>query len=280
MLASTVGIILSLLSAITWGGGDFCGGVATRKNNQYAVLAFSAISGIAILIICHLIWPEPFPSGMKFVFAVLAGTCGIFGLGALYKALSIGHSALVAPTSAVIGALIPVVYASISFGFPGLIKVAGFVLAFVGIWLTTFITTGNRTKLGVDFWLAIIAGLGFGFFFIFISEASVDLTFTPLIVSRSTFFLISFVVFLTQKKNGDYKLSDPLIWATGILDATGNALFILAKQSIRVDVAVVISSLYPAATVILANRLLKEKISRPQWIGVALCISSVMIISI
>lgn len=235
---------------------------------------------LGILLICHFIWPEPFPTGINFIFATLAGMCGIFGLGALYKALSIGHSALVAPTSAVIGAMIPVVYASFLYGFPGFAKLAGFFLAFLGIWLTTFIGTTTGPRIGKDFGLAVIAGLGFGFFFIFISIASDQQTITPLIVSRTTFFLISAMILLTQKKKAAYSLDDPMIWITGILDATGNTLFILAKQTIRVDVAVVISSLYPAVTVLLANRLLKEKISRPQWIGVIFCIISVMIISI
>lgn len=275
-----LGIILSLISAITWGGGDFFGGLSTRKHNQYAVLVVSAAAGILVLIICTLIWPEPFPVWPLSLWAVLAGLFGVVGLGALYKALSLGHSATVAPTAGVIGAALPVIFGIITTGFPGEVKIVGFLLAFIGIWLVSRVSgeTGKVTTTSLI--LAILAGVGFGGFYIFITLAGPKSTFTPLIISRSTFFTVTTLVMIMQHGKLGKTIQSPLVWLTGFFDSSGNALYMLAKQFIRIDVAVVLSSLYPAITVLLSRILLKERISRYQWIGVGLCFASVVLITI
>ncbi len=275
-----LGIILSLISAASWGGGDFFGGLSTRKHNQYAVLVISALAGVLILIICTLIWPEPFPVWPFALYAVLAGSFGVIGLGALYKGLSMGHSAAVAPTSAVIGAGIPVFYGIIINGLPGIYKIFGFLLAFLGIWLVSRVPGETKKVTTTSLILAILAGIGFGGFFIFITLAGPKLTFTPLIISRTTFFCITTVVLITQKGKVGSAITSPVVWLTGFFDAGGNALYMLAKQFTRLDVAVVLSSLYPAVTVLLSRIFLKEKISVSQWLGVGLCFVAVIMISI
>jgi len=274
------GILLALISAGTWGTGDFFGGLTTRKYHPYAVLVVSAFAGITCLIICHYFFPEPFPSFPEFLWALLAGICGVVGLGALYQALALGHAALAAPTSAVIGASLPVLFNIVREGLPGMTKLAGFFLAFAGIWLVSRVPQEDSRISSRSLSLSILAGLGFGGFFIFITLAGPGLALTPLIISRSTFFVITGILLLIQRAPIRAASKDPLIWLTGAFDAGGNALYMLAKEFTRVDVAVVLSSLYPGITVILSRIFLKEHISRSQWVGVLISVSAVILITL
>ncbi|NJD59986.1 MAG: EamA/RhaT family transporter, partial [Anaerolineae bacterium] len=118
MPASLMGIFLALASAAVWGGGDFSGGQATRKSHQYQVLMLAALTGMVMLGLCALVRGEGLPSGRNFLWGALAGASGALGVAALYKALSMGNTASVAPTSAIICALIPVLYGLITVGLP------------------------------------------------------------------------------------------------------------------------------------------------------------------
>ena len=275
-----LGIILSLISAATWGGGDFFGGLSTRKHDQYAVLVVSAAAGILVLIICTLIWPEPFPVWPLGLWAVLAGLSGVIGLGTLYKALSLGHSAVVAPTSAVIGAALPVIFGMTINGFPETIKLAGFGLAFIGIWMVSRVSGESGKVTSNSLLMAVLAGIGFGGFYIFITLAGPKSTFTPLIISRTTFFVTTSILMITLHRKMGRAIWSPTVWMTGLFDAGGNALYMLAKQFTRIDVAVVLSSLYPAMTVILSRIFLKEHISRRQWLGVGVCFAAIVLITL
>ena len=170
--------------------------------------------------------------------------------------------------------------ASSSTVYQGFIKSSVFLLAFLGIWLVSRVPGELKKVTTTSLILAILAGIGFGGFFIFITLAGPKLTFTPLIISRTTFFCITTVVLLTQKGKVGSALTSPVVWLTGFFDAGGNALYMLAKQFTRLDVAVVLSSLYPAVTVLLSRIFLKEKISVSQWLGVGLCFAAVIMISV
>ncbi len=274
-----LGILLSLLSAGTWGGGDFLGGLSTRKFNQYAVLVVSAFAGILVLILCSILWPEPFPKFPMFLWAALAGSFGVLGLSALYKGLSLGHSATIAPTAAVIGAAIPVSYGIFLDGVPDNFKIIGFILALIGIFLVSRPDGESNKITTTSMLLAITAGIGFGGFFIFITLAGPNLVFTPLIISRTTFFAVTSIILWINKGKIGNAISSPTVWLTGLFDSGGNALYMLAKQFTRVDVAVILSSLYPAATVLLSRIFLKERISRLQWLGVVFCLTAIIMIS-
>ncbi len=83
-----MGIILALISAASWGTGDFLGGLASRKLHQFQVLLFSTSSSMLLVFLCAFLWGEHFPSVHNIILAVLAGVCGAAGLAALYKGLS------------------------------------------------------------------------------------------------------------------------------------------------------------------------------------------------
>jgi drug/metabolite transporter (DMT)-like permease len=278
--ANLLGIGFALLSALVWGGGDFSGGFSARRSGQYAVVAISGFSGILVLAVGAVLWRESFPSTAGTVWAMLAGVAGAVGLTSLYRALSIGQAASVAPTAAVIGAALPVGFGILTQGAPEATRLAGFALALAGIWLVSQTPGGGRTRLNKAFLLACLAGLAFGGFFILIAQVEPGIVFTPLIVERC---VILGIALLLSRRSGQTLPSlraNPVAWLAGVLDAGGNIFYLLARQYTRLDVAAVLSSLYPAITVLLAAMLLKEKVSRTQALGVAVCLAAIMLITL
>ncbi|NUM47744.1 MAG: DMT family transporter [Anaerolineales bacterium] len=276
---SFLGLFFALTSAFVWGSGDFSGGFATRKSNPYHVLALSTFSGIGLLVVCALIWGEAFPAWKSVGWAILAGAWGMVGLAALYRALSKDDAARVAPVSAVIGAALPVGFSALTLGLPAPLKLVGFALAFVGIWLVSQGETKAHPFSRPGFLLACLAGVGFGGYFILIAQVEAGKVFTPLVIARTTAFLISMGIVRFYRLPFPKLNSSPIGLLAGVLDAGGNIFYLLAQQYARLDVVVVLASLFPATTVLLSAVLLKEKVSRGQWVGVAVCLLAIVLIS-
>jgi drug/metabolite transporter (DMT)-like permease len=277
---SLLGIFFALTSAVVWGSGDFSGGLATRRSNQFQVLVLSSLSGIVILVACAALKGEVFPSTHDILLAVGAGVAGAVGLAAFYRALSMGHTASVAPTAAVIGAILPVAFSILTEGLPSATRLAGFGAAFVGIWLVSQPATDDLRVSRQAFWLACLAGVGFGAFFILIGGIEPGKVFTPLIVARSVACGTALLLLAGSRLPLPSLTSNPVALLAGVLDAGGNVFYVLARQYTRLDVAAVLSSLYPATTVILASILLKEKASPRQWTGAGICLIAIGLITI
>ena len=274
------GIFLALAAALFWGGGDFCGGFASRRHSSFQVVALSAFSGVAVLAAAALLRHEAFPALPGLLWALLAGLSGAVGIIALYRALSSGNSAVVAPTAAVIGAVLPVAFTLFTRGAPAMTQLAGFALAFLGIWLvsrTAFVKAGSSRT---EFWLACLAGVTFGGFFIFIAQVGEGKVFTPLILTRSVMLIAALVMLRASHLPLPQVRYSGIGLLAGILDAGGNVFFMLAKEFTRLDTAVIVSSLYPGVTVILTGLLLKEKIGLWQKVGVVLCLLAIVLITL
>jgi len=163
------GISFALRSAVLFGGGDFGGGFATRRRHPIQVLAWSALSGFIVL--GSLAWTagEPLPSLGSALWAAGAGLTGALGLVALYRALSMGHAAIVSPLTGVIGAVLPVVAGAVIAGLPRLTQMLGFVSAMVGIALVTRTASSLLPATSEQVLLAVLSGVGFGAFFVLVA---------------------------------------------------------------------------------------------------------------
>lgn len=275
-----LGILFALTSAIVWGGGDFAGGYATRRSSQFQVLASAALSGLVVLILAMVLWRESLPSVRGVVWATLAGFSGALGISAFYRALSMGYTASIAPTTAVIGAALPVVVSAVFSGLPALNEFLGFGLAFLGIWMVSA-AHGNEGRVSPRaMFLACLAGIGFGGFMIFLGQVEHGKIFSPLVIARCLTLLTG--LFLIRIKRLPFLplAANPTALLAGVLDAGGNLFYILAKQYTRLDIAAVLTSLYPASTVLLASILLKEKVTRRQGIGLLVCLAAIGMITI
>ncbi|MGC9323948.1 MAG: EamA family transporter [Desulfomonilia bacterium] len=274
------GVIFALTSAVSWGTGDFSGGVATRKQNQFQVLMLMTIPGIVILALISVAVSEPFPPLQDALWATSAGVCGALGIAALYRGLSLGHTATVAPTAAVIGAGLPVIFSSLYIDLPETPRFLGFLAAIIGIWFVSRPPDGQLRTSGPGFVLAVLAGIGFGVFFILIAQVREGLVFGPLVFAKTASLVLACVLIVARGNRLPGLGSNPVAICAGVFDAGGNAFFMLAKQFTRLDVAAVVASMYPAVTVILASMILRETFGSTQWCGVALCMLAIALIGV
>lgn len=269
------GTLVALVAALVWGSADFSGGQATRRLGQYPVLALSGISGGVVLLLLALLWQESLPTGSDFAWAVAAGTCGALGLGIFYRGLASGNTALIAPVAAVVGASAPLVFELLRRQPPSISQSLGFALALLGIWLVTQTHADFHHLRRAGLTMGVTAGLGFGCFFICLGQIRSADVFAPLLVSRIATLLVALLLVGLRREALPAPHHHPLALLAGVLDSGGNVFFILATRLTRLDVAAVISSLYPAVTVILALLLNGEKLSRWQWVGLAACLAAV-----
>jgi len=275
-----LGILCALTSAAVWGSGDFSGGLATRKSNQYQVLLLAALSGILVLAMCALLWGEGFPSTKSIFWGAMAGAAGALGMAALYRVLSMGHTASVAPTSAITCAAIPVLFGMLTAGLPKVTQIAGFGVAFLGIWLVSKSPAAGEKTFREEMLLGFLSGIGFGGFFIFIAQVDKGQVFAPILIARLVTLCIALIMLRLRHIPLPAVTSNPIALLAGVLDTSGNVFYLLATLYTRLDIAAILSSLYPAGTVILATIILKEKVSVAQWTGASLCVLAVVLITV
>ncbi len=291
-------VIFGLAASLFWGSGDFSGGLASRRANASSVVIAAYAIGFVLLVALALIWNESFPSLLDMVWGGLAGLAGAIGLISFYSALSIGRMGVAAPISALLTASLPVLFSTFTEGLPSLLQLGGFVLALLAIGLISRPERSNGRPAGIG--LALLAGCGFGCFFILISRVNHAAIFWPLAMARFTsvslllgiawirrmpIYRASFVerpIYRARQpvpKMLPKMTVAPLVLLAGVLDAIGNAFFVLAAHAGRLDVAAVLSSLYPAATVLLAALVLRERLTRIQAVGVLIALVAVPLIS-
>lgn len=279
MSSSFATVIFGLAASLCWGSGDFNGGLASRKSNASSVVIAAYAVGFVLLFVLALIWKEQFPAFIDIAWGGLAGIAGAIGLVSFYSALSAGRMGIAAPVSAVLTAGLPTLFSAFTQGFPSLLQLGGFILALLAIGLISRPEHAKGRPEGIG--LALLAGCGFGCFFILISQVSHTAVFWPLATARLTSVCFLLLMALLRRQHALPKKSvTPLILLAGVLDAMGNAFFILSAHSGRLDVAAVLSSLYPAATVLLAALILRERVTRIQGIGILLALAAVPLISI
>jgi drug/metabolite transporter (DMT)-like permease len=272
-------VFFGLASALSWGAGDFCGGLTARRAPVLSVLVVAQGSGLLMMAALALLWREPLSASADLWWGAAGGLFGTIGLGALYRGLAVGRVGVVAPVSAVITATLPAAYGILTEGWPGSMQVLGFGLALLGVWLVSASAESQGTT-SSGLGLAVVAGLGFGLFYIFLSQASASATFWPLAAARATSlpFVFAAALYRRQLHGLDLKLL-PLVILTGLLDTGGNALFVLARQAGRLDVAAILSSLYPASTILLSRLILKERLSSQQGLGVLATLVAIALIA-
>ena len=280
--------VFGLASATSWGAGDFSGGLATKRAPVFTVAFVSKFASLTTMLVFAWVRAEQIPALPVLIWAGGAGVAGAVGLMALYQALAIGVMGIAAPISALVAATMPVVFAALSVGLPTGWQFAGFALAMVAVWFVSRPAgpalprdQGQPRGLG----LATLAGIGFGGFYIFISRARTDSVFWPLAASQFI-TLVTVLVFASgvalARRNGGIRLSMqtvPLMLLAGLLDAGGNAFFLLAEHAGRLDVAAVLASLYPASTVVLARLVLNERVSPTQMVGIVAALASIPLIA-
>jgi drug/metabolite transporter (DMT)-like permease len=277
-------VFYGLLAAIGWGAGDFTGGLAARKTGAYRAVFYAEVIGVCVLLVTTLFLDEPVPDLRVWTLSMLAGAFGTIGLILLYQAMTLGLMSIAAPVSALLAAALPVFAGAITEGLPDVPTLIGFGFALFAVWMVSQGEGGVKDILThlSDLKLPLLAGIGFGLYFVIMHAAtSGGATVWPMVASRSggMTLIIVFMLFTRQSWKLDGS-AIPVIALNGVLDITGNLFFILAGQAGRLDVASVLSSLFPGATVVLAWIFLHERLTRNQWIGIISALIAIILMTI
>ena len=270
---------LSLTATLAWGFSDFVGGYACRRANAFLLTTITHVSGTLLMLVLALLLKAPFPGKNSLLWAMAAGLLGGTALAAFYRALASGNMGLTAPVGAVLGAAIPTVVDIFIEGVPSPVRMVGYVLAGVGIWFISRTEGPAGRPQGIG--LAVVAGIGFAGYFLCIKHAGSGSVFWIAAASRAVSFVATGAIVLAARQFRPMDATG-VAWGllAGLLDVTGSAFFIHASQTGRLDAAVMISSLYPAMTVLLARFFLKEHFSRWRLVGLLAALLAVPLIAL
>lgn len=275
--------LLALLSSVLWGAADFFGGNLAKRYQALAVTAVSQAFGLLIGILIILIsssWIKPSLSWDNyFLSGVFAGLLGFIGLVAFYTGLATGRMGVVSPIAA-LSVLIPVTIAFINGEKPNSTQLTGMSIALLG----AFCASGPEIRGGISIKplvYAVIAAFGFGGAVAFIAQGSASSAIMTMTTMRFTTFIIAIFLFAKYRTFGGFTRKDlPLLIAIGAADFIANLLLGVATTKGLVSLAVVLASLFPIVTALLAYKILHERLHKVQYIGIGLAIAGIAVISV
>jgi drug/metabolite transporter (DMT)-like permease len=286
--------LLALAAAVLWGGGDFSGGMGAKHaggtmGGALRVVLTSHAASFCVLVMIALLHGDRFPHGAPLYWGLLAGVMGGLSLTGFYVALSRGAMGASAAISGLLAAAIPAAVSAVGEGSPGLVRVAGFLIAGAAIWM---IAAGENPEAkpasAGTIWLAVLSGAGFGVYFVALKFAGVAGVIWPMATARigslTTCSVILVATLLAGRDAGERRWLPrrAVLWAlsTAALDTSGNLLFIASTRAGRLDVAAVLASLYPASTILLAAWALHERLTRRQGLGMLVAVAAVVMITL
>lgn len=280
-------IALAFGSALSWGTGDFLGGLQTKRWPVQLVILGSAVGGAFFALFVALADSQPVPPVEDLAMGCAAGVVGMVALVAFYQALAIGTMSIVAPISAT-GTAIPVLWGVVALGERlSALAFAAIVVTVVGVILASreqdadaageVSSADHRRSVLFSF----VAAVGFGAVFVLIAEAGQESTAWPAVALKITSFTLMLLVVLLFSRG---VLADPPrgarawlpIVCVGFFDVGANILYAMATQEGEVAIASVVSSMFPITTVLLAHRFLGERIAGSQRVGVAMALIGVL----
>ena len=288
-------MVFALAAAALFGSADFLGGVASRRVRAASVLLISTPAGLVVILAAALLTGVPFQAG-GLGWALAAGTAGGAGMIILYAGLAAGPMSVVAPVSALASTVVPV-GAALAMGERASAAVyAGAVLCLVAIVLASMEGgrgPGTRPATGPGLARFRVAarglgygaasGLAFGIFFLFIRNAGTAGVLWPLCLARlaGTLVILAAAAWLGTRPPGPGagRWVLPAAAGAGIMDASANICYLLAARAGLFGIAVVISSLYPGITVLLARVTLGERMRVLQRVGLVLAAAGVAMVT-
>ena len=273
--------LFAALSALTYGCADFTGGLATRKSPVSAVVAWSQAVGILVTLIAAPMLGGTRPGMEAWLWGAAAGLSGAAGLGFLYQGLATGLAAVVSPTAAVTGAALPVFFGVLIGERPDVLTWIGVGIAIPAILLLSSERGDGRGAALKSLRTGLLAGLGFGGFFILLSRTGDDTGLWPLLAARSASVPALFIVTLVQGRSLILKKGSRLATlGAGTMDMAANIFYLMAARSGMLITASVITALYPAPTVMLQRLVFKEHLGSLRVAGLVLAVAGIALIGL
>lgn len=281
--------ILAILSSISFGAGDFLGGLAAKRAALLFILLGNQAAALAALLLVASVANPFFLSSADLKLSIMAGLSTAIGIPMLYKGLAIGPMSIVAPVTALAAILLPVLYGVLALSeAPAPLTYLGFAIAGLAVFLLGggerfFSALGSRkgqqgTPLRA-FAYALGSGICIATFYVATKRCSGESGLWPLVVARCVALCAYGGVAVLGRRRE--VLAWPgarlalFVFLSGALDGGGNAFYILAAHSGDLGIVATITSLYPATTILLARYALGERISLPQTIGIASALAAI-----
>jgi drug/metabolite transporter (DMT)-like permease len=283
-----MGVLLALVSALAYGMSDFVGGLVSRRDSAWRVAVVVQVTAAASTTLVATFW-DGAPTGTDFAWSALAGVGSGFGVGFLFRGLATGRMSVVAPLSAVGAALVPVVIGFVLGERPGLVVTLAIVAAFPGIWL---VASGEdesvpdsrhagHTRAAASGLLdGVLAGVGFGVLFTALGQVPEASGLWPVAASQGVSAVTAAALATALGNSWRPSTATWRAVPAGPLAAVALMSFQLAAQMGLLTVSAVLASLYPAATILLAMAVLRERIHPLQAVGLALCGTTVTLVAL
>ncbi len=268
---------LALAAAVSWGIGDFIGGLKSRGLAPIAVLVVAQPVGGTLLGI-WVVTRGQGPPGPGVLWACLAACFGTIGLIAFYRGMAAGALSIVAPIAGA-GAAIPVLWGLAHGDRPSAYQQLGFLATLAGILLASWERRPEAARLAAGVGWAALALLAFGGYYVPMHAASRGDFLWASFVFRLTSTSLVACAWLLLRPRRARRADLPALAAIGVLDTGGNVFFAAASARGLVSVVSVLASLYPIATVLLARAVLHERVYRSQELGIALALTGIVLIS-
>ena len=272
-------LLLALGASLAWGVSDFVGPLVSRTLGSLRVLFWAQVGGLLAIGLAVAVRGQG-PAGWGVLFAILASIGGMLGLFAYYRGIQRGAISVVAPIAGV-SAIVPVIYGIATGDSPSTLQLAGVGCALIGVALASIEHSEGSRRIAAGAGLALLAAAGFGFYFPWMHAAGkVDFWWASLVFRTVALLLVAAVV---AQQRAPMKLGRrdlAIVFAIGIGDTLGNALFAASSGKGLVSLTAVLASLYPIVTVLLAASVLHEEIARTQRAGIVLTLTGVVLISV
>lgn len=276
-------VLLAVCGALIYGFADFAGGLASRRAAALAVVFTGQAASLVILVAVLLVFPAPF-SAAGVAWGTASGGVGAVALLLFYRSLSLGAMSVIAPLTALVSAIVPVVAGIVLGERPSPIVLLGVVISLSAVVLVA--AEGGRIPTiaalqGPVVAGALLAGTGFGFWIVLLSRAPADSGFWPTFGARcASIALLALVGVIGRRSLVPRGAPPALVVAAGSGDLIANFLFVLASRTGLLSVTGVLLGLYPTGTVLLALLVLKERLHRVQVAGLGLAVAGVVLIAL
>ena len=287
-------VSLGLLAALGFGAADFAGGMGAKRLHALAVTGSVGLVGLATLATVSALSSDTWSVEAVF-WGGLSGVTGLAAIGLLYACLARGPMSILSPTTALLSALVPMTWGILTGDGLSVWVYPALGLALVAVVLVGFVPDETAVRpTPTALMMAIGSGLLIGLFYIFIDQAPVDSGITPLVANRmvqtSIVVLVIAVWLATRgwrsliKPGTEAVMSWPKLWALialgGVLDAVSNIAVLTGFRVGEMSIVAVLTALYPAGTILLAALVLRERIQRIQWVGLALALIASMLLAL
>lgn len=272
-------VVLALCAALVVGTSDFMGGFASRHTTAVTAAAYSNLVGAAFFVVAAPIAGGSLV-GDDLLWSIVSGVGGSLGILSLYRGIGVARVSIVSPMAGVGAAALPVIFATVGGEELSATAAAGIALGLVAIALVSRARSGHTGSISASLMYGAGAGLGLGTLLAALAETSDDAGLWPLLPSRAAGAVTLIVILLaTGQPRRLPRPARPPSLGSGVLAASGNALFLAGSQIGSVSVVAVVTSMFPAVTVLWARIIFAERLTRTQYVGLGIALVSVALIA-